>query len=147
MSNYRLSITGPDFQFERELDEITVARVITAVLLPAEKTPVAARALLDDNAPSPPRPKVSVGEFVRRTGASSNAERVAVIGLYLRDYLGQPGFRREELPGWFQKAGLPTPKNMWRDVAKAVKQQLIAEDHSAEGSYYLTLTGEEQLSR
>lgn len=147
MSKFELTINGPDLSFHREIDEEGLGRVMAALLLKNEHTGFVTPGAAPPTEQVATRPKVSIGEFMRESGTRSNAERIAAIALYLRDFVGQETFRREDLAPWFKKAGFPVPKNVWRDVTKAVKQRMIAEDHSDKGAFYLTQTGEEHLDQ
>ena len=88
---------------------------------------------------------MAIGEFLADLNIDNNADRIAAIALYLKEQLDQPLISRDELPSWFQRAGETIPKNLVRDLTTAIKQKVVAEDHTSAGHYYITGTGEKKL--
>jgi hypothetical protein len=76
---------------------------------------------------------------------NSNDERIAAIALYLREIDHQSQVTKEELPGWFQRAGEAAPANPTRDLKRAVSNKLLAEDTNTADSYYVISTGANKL--
>jgi hypothetical protein len=86
----------------------------------------------------------SIVEFLQRTKAATNPQRIACFAFYREKIEGQQNFSRSDLSGYFAKAKLPAPgKNYSRDFNNAVKEGWVHED--ADKSY-LTQKGEAAVS-
>lgn len=144
-------LNGDKLSFHKQIDGQTVARIMNLIYLAgsgASTGPVSsvtADTPVTSDGDVVRTPVLSFPEFLERLHADNNFKRIAAIALYHRDHLRQRHVLRDDIPGWFQKAGLPAPKNVSRDIRYAVKRGLIAEDLQQEGAFYVTRKGEEQL--
>ncbi|MGI9180035.1 MAG: hypothetical protein ACR2H9_06000 [Longimicrobiaceae bacterium] len=155
---YKITVEGEGTKIEREINQNQLLQVLAVILGGGGVTaqmPIAAGVEVEDGGVShtAPHPGAvrnrtadqTVGEFLSRCNAGSNAERIAGIALYLEEHLGEASITKDALPTWFRKAGLPIPKNFPRDIAQAVKRNLIAEEHDQDGQYFVTGTGKQHL--
>lgn len=156
---YQVTIEGEGTRIERRIDQHQLLRVLSVVLGTGGGGVAESGALGGASGPSPSAGSASatavsargrqgdqtIGEFLSGCNAGSNAERIAGIAMYLQEYLGDESVSKDALPTWFRKAGLPIPKNLPRDLAAAVKKNLIAEEHDQDGLYYVTGTGKHHL--
>lgn len=81
-------------------------------------------------------------EFLDRTGARTNAEKIAALAGFLNQDQDN-GFKPEEIKKLFGQAREPTPRNFPRDFAAAVKSGWVME--SENGRYRLTNRGLEAV--
>lgn len=148
--SYQLTIEGDNFSFQREINDQQLINVMSEALgqsTPSQRgghTPVGA---------SPAKSRhngagqVSVGEFLEELSIKNNSERIAGILFYLKEHEGLETVNRAQIPGWFQKAGQPPPKNFPRDLNKAVSTSIISEDLGKAGHYYVTTKGKKLLRK
>lgn len=138
---FKVSVQGPGISIEREVGEGVLPRLLSILLtdaLPEAGAFTAAATVRHDQ-------NTSIGEFLSDLKISSNPERIAGVALFAREVLGRERILREEIPEWFQRAGQPAPKNLFRDLKNAVAQRLISEDHARAGEYLVTETGVKAL--
>lgn len=90
-------------------------------------------------------PRKSIAEFLDEVAASTNYDRIAAFCLYAREYLDRETVSQDALPRFFERAGRPVPKNLPRDVKKAVKRGLVSRSHEDGDALYVTASGEEML--
>lgn len=153
-NTFKVSIKGPGMDVEKDVSEDKALQVLSVAFSASPQAPDAhvPRTEPEKSTPTdtkrdvqPKQSALAIGEFMSELKIDNNPERIAAIALYLKEQLDQQFITRDELPGWFQKAGEAAPKNITRDVAAAVKQRVIAEDHNNSGQYYVTGTGEKKL--
>lgn len=152
---FKITIEGPGMNVNKELPESKVLQVLAIAFPSTSSQPPSADAMqTPDGASQGTNPsqsaklkqaEMAISEFLADLKIGNNAEKIAAVVLYLKEQRDQPLTSRDELPNWFQKAGEAIPKNITRDLATAVKQRLVAEDHTSAGHYYVTGTGEKAL--
>jgi hypothetical protein len=86
-----------------------------------------------------PKVKKSLGEFLTESGASSSYEKITAIGAYLQVFKGQEVFTKDDVVAGYRGAREVLPKNLGRDIGRAVELRLI--DLDSDGKYYVTNTG------
>jgi hypothetical protein len=79
-------------------------------------------------------------EFLVRTNARTNPEKITALGVYMIDEKGNPSFSRKEIEELLRKSGEKVPKNMARDLDKAVQLAYIYPLDSTR-DYDITETG------
>lgn len=141
VETYFLRLTGPGIDVGRTVDEGTALRVVSLAM---SSRVMGSSKSSTDQLQSHGLESTTVAEFLAQTSASNNAERIAAIALYLRDHLKREALPREEVLLWFQKAGLQPPRNVSRDVTKAIQAGLIIEGHPGD-RYQVTRSGKERI--
>lgn len=148
---YSVKIDGPGMEFSREVNESQVLQILAVSLgqdLSSEmrQTSDAAPQMADESIVTKRKsPSVTVGEFISTLEVSNNPERIAAIVLFLQEHHNKQLVSKDVLPEWFQRAGATVPANLSRDLGKAVKRNLIAEDHQKSYHYFVTNTGKQYL--
>lgn len=144
---YTVKVRGPGLAFDRSIDETTALSIVAAVMggravridgkqKAAEGPETETEA---ENAAS--AEQVTIGEFLAPLNTPGNAERIAGILFFALEHLGQARVPVANLLEWFQRAGESPPKNLRRDVRKAVRKGLISEDTKHDDEYFVTKTG------
>lgn len=84
---------------------------------------------------------MSIREFLDDRQAKRVPDKIAAIGVYLRDHREQPSFTREDLVNNFEDAADPVPKNIARDIKWTLKAGWIAQRTGQKDLYYVTQSG------
>lgn len=92
-------------------------------------------------ASKPVQPK----EIIVNSGAKTYPQKIAALGVYLRDHVGQENFTPQEVKVIFKKMG-DEPKNFTRDLKSATELQYVICVDPANEQYELTDKGAEAVS-
>lgn len=84
-------------------------------------------------------------EYLLDSQASSNPEKIVVLGKYIATRKDPQVFSIKDLQETFRLAGERMPANITRDINTAISLGLIASSGSR-GEYYVTNRGEEQIN-
>jgi len=90
---------------------------------------------------------LSVREFLNGSDAKRSPDKIAAIGVYLKDHNHKDLFTKDDVQKGFEDAGEPVPGNLPRDVKWAVKAGWIAPKSGAAGQYYVTNTGRDAVAK
>jgi hypothetical protein len=138
---FSLSLKGAGISIEKTVDKHTALVVMSAVLGGAAVTArTAATNTPGKTSASESRPPMSVGEFLEESGATKNHERIAAVGLFLREHRGQEHFTSEHVRNALKAARQELPRNLSRDLSRTVKARWI-EPLGSGGQFYVTSTG------
>jgi len=144
MSEFTIHIEGPGLTLKREVEEPLVLKILGLVLGP--KTPGFGTPSLPAHTTASPLPFVAnVGEspreYLDRSGAKTNTEKITALGLYLRAQ-GAESFTARDVRDLFVLAGEATPKNLPRDIKDTVRAGWIATRPEQQDRYYVTNRGD-----
>lgn len=143
MSDFVIQIEGPGLTLKREAEEAMVLRILGILLGTRAQTMFAQASGLQ--APVAPPEVANVGEspreYLDRSGAKTNPEKITALGLYLRAQ-GSESFTARNLRDLFVAAGEATPKNITRDIKDAVRSAWVAVRPDQPDSYYVTNRGQ-----
>jgi len=146
---FTIQIEGPGLTMKREVEEPIVLKVMGILLGP--KTPTfgsgAASAMHTPTSASPSGANLdeSPREYLDRSGAKTNAEKITALGLYLLAQ-GAESFTARDLRQVFVSAGEPTPKNLARDIKHSVRTGWLALRPDQPDRLYITNRGEAAAS-
>lgn len=144
-----VTVAGPGLEMKREVDRVAALKLIESLLGGSRAGTLAVEGPSQRSTPAaalPQRPSITMGEFLSAAGAGSNAEKIAAIAHYYRNHLGREGLPKDEILRAFQTAGEAPPKNLSRDLQRAVSKRLVAADTVRDDLYYITNTGLAKLS-
>jgi hypothetical protein len=89
----------------------------------------------------------SVREFLNASGAKRSPDKIAAIGVYFLEHEGKEGFSKSDIEKGFEAAAEPVPGNLARDINWAIKASWIAERSGDKGSFYVTNSGKDAVTR
>ena len=137
-NEFTFTLKGKGINVENTVDQKTALTVLSIIWgdTPATVPSVAP----EDETPDRGRKRVSMGEYIDQTGASTNKERIVAIGLYLSEYKDSDTFSRDDVVAGFRSAREPMPKNLTRDLSSTAEARWIEETEES-GVYYVTSTG------
>lgn len=137
-NEFTLTLKGKGINVENTVDQKTALTVLSIIWgdTPAMVPSVAPEV----ETPEVGRKRVSMGEYIDETGASTNKERIVAIGLYLSEYKDSDTFSRDDVVAGFRSAREPMPKNLTRDLSSTAEARWI-EEADESGTYYVTSTG------
>ena len=146
---YRVKLEGEGLVLEREVTKDIGQRIAVLVLTGVADSPhISPRKL-------PPTDQVaqletqsanlSLREFILTHEPKRSPDKIAVIGVYLKDHAHTESFGREDLEEAFQTAGEAVPGNLSRDVKWAVRTGWIAPKPGTKNRYYVTNSGREAV--
>jgi len=142
--SYRLTLTGAGISIDQEIDQPTALAVVQVAM--GQRPTPAAVIPSTGSASRAAGQRLSVREMLEDSGAKTIAEKVVVIGRFLRDQEDRATFSRDENKARFRTAGEPIPRNFPRDFQKAVRAGWVAEDHEKPGEFYITRRGDEVVN-
>ncbi|MCI4330267.1 MAG: hypothetical protein L3K19_00250 [Thermoplasmata archaeon] len=139
---FEVIIRGPGVSVERKVGRLTAQRAVVVILGDGTTE-------LPPMSPSPTQlgPETiegdspSLREYWTRLRLDSNPAKIAAIGAHSRAYHRKPTFSRDDLRAAFVSAGEPMPRNLPRDIKKAVRAGYIAPSPGNDAGYYVTATG------
>jgi hypothetical protein len=144
MSDFTIQIEGPGLTLKREAEEALVLRILGVLLGSKAQTMFTQTSGLQSPA-TPPVVVANLGEspreYLDRSGAKTNPEKITALGLYLRAQETEP-FTPRSLRDLFVSAGEATPKNLPRDIKDTVRAGWLAARPDQPDSYYITNRGE-----
>lgn len=142
MSDFSVQIEGPGLTIKREVEEPLVLRILGILLGPKAPT-LGTQPPQAQLAPLPLVANVgeSPREYLDRSGAKTNPEKIAALGLYLRAQ-GSESFTAREVRELFVSAGESAPKNLPRDIKDTVRAGWLAARPDQPDRYYVTNRGE-----
>jgi hypothetical protein len=144
-AGFTIQIEGPGLTLKREVEEPLVLKILGVLLGPKGPmfgaTPQSAAQI----PVSPPPVVANIGEspreYLDRSGAKRNTEKIAALGLYFKAQ-GTESFAAKDLRGLFVSAGEVTPKNLSRDIKDTVRAGWLAPCPDQQDRYYVTNRGE-----
>lgn len=141
---YDLKLTGAGISIARKISQDVALQIIAAIMGGVPPSHVAQthapQQVVPEAKPATGR-TVAIREFLNQSGAKRNPDKITAIAIYLRSHLNRETFSRDDIKGWFRKAGEPVPANYSRDFSAALSTGWIAEDHTTSGEYYVTNSG------
>jgi hypothetical protein len=144
MSDFTVQIEGPGLTLKREVEEAVVLRVL-GVLLGSKAQSMFTQASGLPSSVAPPVVVANLGEspreYLDRSGAKSNPEKITALGLYLRAQ-GSESFTARSLRDLFVAAGEATPQNLPRDIKRTVRAGFLSARPDQPDNYYVTNRGE-----
>jgi hypothetical protein len=144
-SQFTIQIEGPGLTMKREVEEPLVLKVLGILLGPKTPTFGSGTAPAMHTPTSAPPLGANLGEspreYLDRSGAKTNAEKITALGLYLRAQ-GAESFTARDLRQVFVSAGEPTPKNLARDIKDSVRTGWLALRPDQPDRLYITNRGE-----
>lgn len=160
MSNptYSLKLTGPGLSLERTLTETEVGSIILHLFsaaskagspTPASGVPVPSHAdrfeLSQEDQQtnsSISRPHKTARGYLQEFEPKRIPDKIACLGLFLREIEKRNEFTREDIKRVFQAAAEPIPTNLGRDMQWTHSVDWISPSPSDSNLYYLTHNGE-----
>ncbi len=140
---YRITLSGEGFSVEQTLDRRTALAVVATIMSDSQDLQSATPATTAANT-SPPK---SLREFLNEIGAKTSVDKIAAMGYFMCEYLGQTSFTKEEVKAKFAVAKESMPANFPRDFNKILKSGLIDEVYGEKGSFYVTATGMKEIEK
>lgn len=92
-------------------------------------------------------PALSIREFLNEHGPKRSPDKIAAIGVYLKDHDGKDIFSKSDLEKAFEDAAERIPGNLSRDINWVVKAGWIAPKPGAKGMYYVAHSGREAVAK
>lgn len=92
-------------------------------------------------------PALSIREFLNEHEPKRSPDKIAAIGVYLKDHDGMDVFSASDLKKAFEDAAERIPGNLSRDISWVVKASWIAPKLGAKGKYYVTHSGREAVTK
>lgn len=135
-----IQITG-DVTFEKEITAFQAAHII-GFLSTSEVTNTTPNVgTVQPVLMATPQGRVSLREIISQSDATTNPQKITVIGHHLIEREGRETFTTTEVRLAFPRAGERPPRNFSRDVRDAVRAGYIAEDEQDKENYFITNTG------
>lgn len=140
---YKIMLSGEGISVEKILDRRTAFAVVATIMGEPQDTPIAAHGATTKNT-APPK---SLREFLNEVDAKTSVEKIAAMGYFMCENLGQNSFTKDEVKAKFAVAKEAMPANFSRDFGKALKSGLINEVHGEKGNFYVTSTGMKEIEK
>jgi len=141
-----LNILGDGLSVEREISFSQAGRIIAFLGSEGGGSEAAEVQLAnDDRALGSASPRQSIRELIDEAGASTNPQKIAVLGRQLAQQSSEQTFQSDAVKDLFPRAGEKIPKNFGRDLQATVAAGLIEEMPGQEGVYFVTRKGEAKL--
>jgi hypothetical protein len=132
---YSIELKGEGISVSRKIEEAKAKAILNIVLGdPSSDASMAAKMEVSAK-------RLSLREVLDDANATSNAEKIVVIGAYVTSQEGAADFSRDDAKNRFRAAGEPAPANIHRDFAAAIQNGWIAEDLKKVGRFYVTQKG------
>ncbi len=135
---FSLNLKGEGISIEKEVDKRTALAIVAAVM-GGNGVPVAGTAAYPSERSSF-NPAKSLREFLIETAPTTNNERIATIGFFLHEHKSKETFSKDDIEAGFRSAREQLPKNLRRDLGRAVGAGWI-EEVGQKGHYHVTNTG------
>jgi len=143
--NITVTITGEGISLTKKTN-LQKAGQIISFLGVEQNSPVstgyessAPSRLLTSNKPIQPK------EIIINSGAKTYPQKIAALGVYLRDQVGQTSFSSQDIKVIFKKMG-DEPRNFTRDLKSAMELQYVICTDPANEQYELTDKGAEAVA-
>lgn len=140
MEPVTVSIQGAGLSFNAQTDFFKAGQIIAFLNSPqssqagnSSSSITTAQRFLPDSSP-----RKSPREAILSAGASTNAQKIAVLAQYILQDGAKRTFNSAEIKPLFARAGEPTPKNFSRDMQDAVRACYIFESLEQSGEYELS---------
>ncbi len=165
MGDFKLTLSGEGINVERTVDRSIALAVLNSVL--GAPTPQAETRTTTSLPPPPPSPMyqakhenseggasslsisekpTSLREFINGLAPKTNAQIILCIASFLSQNEATDRFSKEKIKPKFAAAGEQLPKNFSRDFQTAIDKGWVGEDPQNRDLYYVTRTGEAQIS-
>lgn len=156
---YTVKLEGPGLTLERAVPSAVALQIVGLAMSPGGAQPVqptgtATVATVVPQGAAPvqgvshaiPQPtRQAVGEYVRSTGATKNAEKITAIGAWLQDHREKESFARDDVKAQFKNIGERPPQNWSRDFQSTIPLGWIAPDHDDPNAYWVTQSGRDAI--
>ncbi len=147
---FLIKITGDNFHFEQQINELQKAKIVSFLVLPSNILPV--EEVVDQNLPvskitsnvTPNNSTISLREYLLKIDPVTNAQKIVVFTMYLEDVELLQTVSKEQIKDLFVQAKEPLPQNFTRDFDSAIKLTWISSSKE-ENEYYLTTIGREAI--
>jgi len=137
VEGFKLSLNGAGIDIKTSVDRKAALAVLSIIW---GEAPVSMQVSTPEAKPTGQTPPVSMGEYLHELGSSTNKERIAAIGLYLRKHKGKETFTKDDVVAGYRNAHISLPKNIPRDISGTAAARWI-EAIEPSGNYYVTSTG------
>ena len=156
---YTVKLEGPGLTLERAVPSAVALQIVGLAMSPGGAQPVQptgtatvatvvpkGAAPVQDVSHAIPQPtRQAVGEYVRSTGATKNAEKITAIGAWLQDHLEKESFARDDVKAQFKNIGERPPQNWSRDFQSTIPLGWIAPDHDDPNAFWVTKSGRDAI--
>jgi hypothetical protein len=146
---YKVVVTGPGMEVERQISE-SVALSILSVVMGGGRGAASRGTGADEPSERIERGSrglgMSEGEFLEESGAKKNFQKVTALGYFIEEELQQESFTRNDVREAFDRAREPMPGNFARDFGVAVEATFIAEVRGSNDQFHLTSTGRKAVA-
>lgn len=133
----RITIEGDGLTFSADTELGKAGAVISFLTDPRQQTSASVNGPTLDT----PKERRSPRQAIVDLGASTNPEKIAAFLRYFLDKEGRDSIKVKDIEQTFAKSGESKPRNIYRDVQKAIELGFISESDSQSGAYSLTDLG------
>jgi hypothetical protein len=143
---YSLDLKGEGISISRKIEE-SKAKAILDVVFGDVPTDILTATKMETPTRPSGRARLSLREVLDEANATSNAEKIVVIGSYVTGHENAADFSRDDAKNRFKAAGESSPANIHRDFAAAIQNGWIAEDPKKPGRFYVTQKGHTAIAQ
>ncbi|SRR6266566_3793094 len=139
---YKVTIHGPGIDVDKDVSEERANQLLLALL--SGKTPT-----IEGVRQAVPETDIeadSLAGYLTASGALTGPAKITAIGAFLKQKRATASFSTETLESSFEDAAEAVPKNIPRDLKKAVRAGWVARKPGEKGSYYVTGAGLKAVS-
>ncbi|HUI91129.1 MAG TPA: MarR family winged helix-turn-helix transcriptional regulator [Chitinivibrionales bacterium] len=150
---FRVKFAKGDQQFEAEGDKAFVLEMLKRFELGVktqirEEDPKPGKAKMPQKPISVSGKQLSVGEFIRQTGAKKHTDVVLAFGYYLEKYSGVSEFSPADINSCYYEAKMEisnTSQMLFRDIKRGLIMESMNSKNKPKKLYTLTRTGLEYV--
>jgi len=147
---YKIKLTGPGLNIDREIAEV-IAQQVVMLTLGADRPTTPQRSQPGASTQRPATrsggQELSIAEFLTDSQAKRGPDKLTAIAVYLRDHRSKAAFSIPDLKKGFEDAAESVPGNLPRDINWAKRVGWIAPKAGQRGMYYVTGTGAQAVTR
>jgi len=141
MKEFKVTIIGEGINITQNIDEVRLAKILPVI--------ISSKASLIEDAFTAPATQIptpqSVREFLNEKNPKTNPQKITTICMYLRDKLDHKNFSVDDVKQQLENAQEAVTQNFSRDFKVTLRTGWIAESHTENGKYFLTLSGEKAI--
>lgn len=144
---YQVKIEGGGLILERDVSEEIGRQIVVLIMTEGQTRALPGEPGPQEGVPESPAEMArgdtdhSIGEYLLAHNAKRNPDKIAAIGLFIKDIEGRKTFTRDDILRKFEEAAEPVPKNLARDIKWTRKNRWIAPKTGQKDTYYITGTG------
>jgi len=148
---FKVKLTGPGLDFEKDIDAEKVSSIIQLCLstcVPQNTPPLKETKTIENSSnhsSSLSKNNPSLVEWFNRFSPKRNPDKILCFASYLIDVQGRECFEPDEIKPLFQKCGEPIPKNFPRDFRWTISNGWLDESLENSGQFFITNTGRQAL--